>query len=217
MTAHWGVADPAEATGAAAEIALAFKNTYRMLNQRIGVFVALPISSLDQSGRDLRSAERQAFLGRPTWGNFCGLLAFRLQQPVGRRVVRGQNMVIHRLMVLSAAAVAVLTSNSFAGPCSLEIDRLQTRIQAMLGAEAAVGPSERESTSALLHRQPTPGSIAAAEERLREASATRAKAFSEALARARAADRAGEKKTCEQALADGLRTIAPLPPGRANE
>jgi len=47
MTAHWGVPDPAEATGTEAEIALAFKDTYRMLNQRIGVFVALPIRSLD--------------------------------------------------------------------------------------------------------------------------------------------------------------------------
>ena len=48
MTAHWGVPDPAEATGSAAEIALAFKDTYRMLFQRIGVFTALPIRSLDQ-------------------------------------------------------------------------------------------------------------------------------------------------------------------------
>ena len=48
MTAHWGVPDPAEATGSAAEIALAFKDTYRMLHQRIAVFVALPIRSLDQ-------------------------------------------------------------------------------------------------------------------------------------------------------------------------
>ncbi|MGB7258758.1 MAG: arsenate reductase ArsC [Pseudolabrys sp.] len=47
MTAHWGVPDPAEATGSEAEIALAFKDAYRMLNQRIGIFVALPISSLD--------------------------------------------------------------------------------------------------------------------------------------------------------------------------
>jgi hypothetical protein len=31
-----------------AEIALAFKDAYRMLHQRIGVFVALPIRSLDQ-------------------------------------------------------------------------------------------------------------------------------------------------------------------------
>ena len=48
MTAHWGVPDPAEAKGTPAEIALAFKDAYRMLHQRIGVFTALPIRSLDQ-------------------------------------------------------------------------------------------------------------------------------------------------------------------------
>jgi hypothetical protein len=47
MTAHWGIPDPAEATGSPAEIALAFKDAYRMLFQRIGVFTALPIRSLD--------------------------------------------------------------------------------------------------------------------------------------------------------------------------
>jgi len=48
MTAHWGVPDPAEATGSEAEIAMAFKDTYRMLHQRIGIFTALPIRSLDK-------------------------------------------------------------------------------------------------------------------------------------------------------------------------
>ncbi|MGI8525685.1 MAG: arsenate reductase ArsC [Pseudolabrys sp.] len=48
MTAHLGVPDPAAVQGSPAEIALAFKDTYRMLNQRIGVFVALPIRSLDR-------------------------------------------------------------------------------------------------------------------------------------------------------------------------
>jgi arsenate reductase (thioredoxin) len=48
MTAHWGVPDPAEVTGTPAEIAYAFDDTYRMLNQRIGVFTALPISTLDK-------------------------------------------------------------------------------------------------------------------------------------------------------------------------
>ena len=48
MTAHWGVPDPAEAKGTEAEIALAFKDAYRMLHQRIGIFSALPIRSLDQ-------------------------------------------------------------------------------------------------------------------------------------------------------------------------
>src|SRR5262249_32604630 len=34
MTAHWGVPDPAEATGSAAQVALAFKDAYRLLHQR---------------------------------------------------------------------------------------------------------------------------------------------------------------------------------------
>jgi protein-tyrosine-phosphatase len=48
MTAHWGIPDPAEAKGNEAEIALAFKEAYRLLNQRISIFVALPLRSLDQ-------------------------------------------------------------------------------------------------------------------------------------------------------------------------
>jgi arsenate reductase (thioredoxin) len=48
MTAHWGIPDPAEATGNQAEIALSFKEAYRLLNQRIGIFVALPLKSLDE-------------------------------------------------------------------------------------------------------------------------------------------------------------------------
>ena len=48
MTAHWGIPDPAEATGSEAEVALAFKEAYRLLNQRIGIFVSLPLRSLNQ-------------------------------------------------------------------------------------------------------------------------------------------------------------------------
>jgi protein-tyrosine-phosphatase len=48
MMAHWGIADPAEAAGTPAEIALAFKEAYRLLNQRIGIFTALPLRSLDK-------------------------------------------------------------------------------------------------------------------------------------------------------------------------
>jgi protein-tyrosine-phosphatase len=50
MTAHWGIPDPAAAAGTPAEIALAFKEAYRMLHQRIGIFAALPIASLDRLG-----------------------------------------------------------------------------------------------------------------------------------------------------------------------
>jgi len=62
MTAHWGVPDPAEATGTEAEIGLAFKDAYRMLNQRIGIFVALPIGSLDRLSLQARLKE----IGRVT-------------------------------------------------------------------------------------------------------------------------------------------------------
>jgi arsenate reductase len=57
MTAHWGVPDPAEAKGTPAEIALAFKDAYRMLYQRIAVFAALPIRSLDHLGLQSRLAD----------------------------------------------------------------------------------------------------------------------------------------------------------------
>ena len=48
MTAHWGMPDPAKAVGNDAEIALAFADTYRMLNNRISIFVSLPLESLDR-------------------------------------------------------------------------------------------------------------------------------------------------------------------------
>jgi protein-tyrosine-phosphatase len=48
MTAHWGVPDPAAAAGTNAEIGFAFADTLRMLNNRISVFVSLPIETLDK-------------------------------------------------------------------------------------------------------------------------------------------------------------------------
>ena len=47
MTAHWGVPDPAAASGNEAEIRLAFADTFRMLSNRINIFVSLPMRSLD--------------------------------------------------------------------------------------------------------------------------------------------------------------------------
>jgi arsenate reductase len=48
MTAHWGLPDPAAVEGSDAERRLAFADTLRMLRNRIGVFVNLPIRSLDK-------------------------------------------------------------------------------------------------------------------------------------------------------------------------
>jgi arsenate reductase len=57
ITAHWGIPDPAAATGTEAEIAFAFKDAYRMLHQRIGLFVSLPIQSLDRLSLQHRLTE----------------------------------------------------------------------------------------------------------------------------------------------------------------
>lgn len=48
MTAHWGVPDPAAAQGTEAERHLAFDEAYRMLSNRLSIFVSLPMSSIDK-------------------------------------------------------------------------------------------------------------------------------------------------------------------------
>tara|TARA_R110001606_G_scaffold74572_1_gene172811 strand:- start:260 stop:772 length:513 start_codon:yes stop_codon:yes gene_type:complete len=48
MTAHWGVPDPAAVTGSEAELAAAFAETYRLMSNRISIFINLPMRSLDR-------------------------------------------------------------------------------------------------------------------------------------------------------------------------
>jgi arsenate reductase len=48
MSAHWGMPDPAAFEGSEAETAVAFADTYRMLANRINLFVNLPMSGLDR-------------------------------------------------------------------------------------------------------------------------------------------------------------------------
>lgn len=48
LLAHWGIPDPARATGTEAEIALAFDETFGMLRRRIELLLALPVHSLDR-------------------------------------------------------------------------------------------------------------------------------------------------------------------------
>jgi len=48
ITAHWGVEDPAAATGTDAQKMLAFRDAFRALEHRIRIFVELPLASLDR-------------------------------------------------------------------------------------------------------------------------------------------------------------------------
>jgi arsenate reductase len=48
MTAHWGVPDPAVVSGSEEKIARAFREAFVVLDRRISLFLALPVSSLDK-------------------------------------------------------------------------------------------------------------------------------------------------------------------------
>ena len=47
MTAHWGIADPAAMKGTPEEIARAFHDAFLLLDRRIGLFLSLPLATLD--------------------------------------------------------------------------------------------------------------------------------------------------------------------------
>lgn len=48
MTAHWGIPDPAAATGDEKERMQSFRRAFLQLENRIKIFVSLPIASLDK-------------------------------------------------------------------------------------------------------------------------------------------------------------------------
>ena len=48
MTAHWGIPDPAAVKGTADEVQRAFAHAYAALAHRIGLFLSLPLASLDR-------------------------------------------------------------------------------------------------------------------------------------------------------------------------
>ena len=69
MTAHWGIPDPAAATGTPTEIALAFNDAYRMLHRRIDAFAALPIRALDALTLQASLREIGRMAGATSQGN----------------------------------------------------------------------------------------------------------------------------------------------------
>lgn len=48
MTAHWGIPDPAAVKGTPEEIQRAFRDAFQILDRRIGLFLSLPLSTLDR-------------------------------------------------------------------------------------------------------------------------------------------------------------------------
>lgn len=61
MTAHWGIADPSAVRGTEEEIRKAFRDAFFLLDRRIGLFLSLPLSTLDELTlqKQLRDIGRQ--------------------------------------------------------------------------------------------------------------------------------------------------------------
>ena len=55
VRAHWGVDDPAHATGTEEEIEAAFMTAYRILRLRIEAFLALPLAQLEGDRAQLKA------------------------------------------------------------------------------------------------------------------------------------------------------------------
>jgi hypothetical protein len=82
---------------------------------------------------------------------------------------------------------------------------MQAQVDAKIEALAKAGHAAPESTTALLHHQPTPGSIAHVEKKIGEGKGP--ERAIEALDEARAADRAGDAKACREALSLGRKAL----------
>jgi protein-tyrosine-phosphatase len=57
MTAHWGIEDPAAVEGDHERRRRAFRDAFFMLQRRIGLFLALPLDSIDQMSLRTRLRE----------------------------------------------------------------------------------------------------------------------------------------------------------------
>ena len=65
LRSHWGVEDPAHATGSEAEVEAAFMIAYRTLRARIEAFLALPIETLATDRVALQAALDQCATRQP--------------------------------------------------------------------------------------------------------------------------------------------------------
>lgn len=116
-------------------------------------------------------------------------------------------MMLFRLTAAAALASFFCIQPSLAGPCTAQIDQAQAQLDKRIEAVAAAGRTGKQSDAAQMHRQPTPGSIATAEQKLGEG--TSLEPALTALALARKADAANDKAGCDNALAEVKRVVGP--------
>ncbi len=166
------------------------------------------IGSLCRRGPDCRKVSKLSWLSKVLFDMRQGFWANSMPKGVLQARDKEGDMAAWQLLVISTTSFLLLALPCQAGPCSKDIERTEASIRDKVEAIAAAGPDAGESTSAKMHRQPSPRSMAEAEIKLGTLSPAAVEKVKDAIARARKADTAGDKDACEQALADVQRVIS---------
>lgn len=112
----------------------------------------------------------------------------------------------HLILSSTLLLLCLPTAPAGATSCQASIGRVQAQVDAAIDRQAGNEPPKPESLNALRGHQPTPQSIAAAEG---GASAALMRAL-DALARARAADSAGDVRRCRAEVLTAQHLLAPF-------
>ena len=111
-------------------------------------------------------------------------------------------MIVRHATALAGLAFILGAAPAHAGPCTDRIYQTDLTVSKLLDAAAAEGRPAPQSAFATMHRQPTPGSIASAEQQAGDLSSADVQAITEAMDVARHADDAGDRAGCEKALSE---------------
>ena len=122
------------------------------------------------------------------------------------RFARGMTMIVRHAAAMAGLTFILGAGPAHAGPCTDRIYETDLDVAKLLASAAAQGRPAPESTFATMHRQPTPASIASAEQQAGDLTADQLQAVTEAMDEARHADDQGDAAGCEQAMnkVDGM-------------
>jgi hypothetical protein len=111
-------------------------------------------------------------------------------------------MIVRHATAVAGIALILGAAPAHAGPCTDRIYQTDLDVAKLLDSAAAQGRPAPQSTFATMHRQPTPGSIASAEQQAGDLTADEVQAITDAMDVARHADDAGDRAGCEKALSE---------------
>jgi hypothetical protein len=120
---------------------------------------------------------------------------------------REDDVIVRYAMALAATVLALIAAPAGAGPCTDRIYQADLGVEKLLDAAAANGKPAAESSFATMHRQPTPGTVASAEQKAGDLSSAQVEAITKKLDEARDADDKGDRAGCEKALDEAERML----------